>query len=189
MKKDELTLTSIVHQTYVGEFYPYNEEQKNEKEIDSYINNLVGSLSSITNLKVEADFNNYGSGYASYVPIFLYKKDGSSTEFVRSHKIINGILLYVCRHAPVAAYGRSQVTRQANEGSFEFLTPRLIGTLPTGEWEDIENGIKKHLNYYQFEILSKEDLEEPLNFNISIPTVINEDNSYKIFDCFFFWED
>ncbi|MFD0716829.1 hypothetical protein [Paenibacillus sp. GCM10027626] len=189
MKKDEIILKSIVHQTFVGEFYPYNVEQKNDEEIDSYINNIVGSLSSINNLKVEADFNHYGSGYASYVPIFCYKKDGSSTEIVKENKTINGILLYVCRHAPIAVYGRSQVTRDSHGGSREFLTSKLIGTVPSGDWMEIENRIKEYLNNYHFEILSKDFLEEPLDFNISIPTNFNENGSYTIFDCFFFWED
>ncbi|BBH24367.1 hypothetical protein Back11_57120 [Paenibacillus baekrokdamisoli] len=189
MKKDELTLKSIVQQKFVGEYYPYNLEQKNDEEIDSYINNLVGGLSSIKNLKVEADFNNYGSGYASFVNIFCYKKDGSSTEIIKGHTTINGILLYVCRHAPVAAYGRSQVRRHSHGGSHEFLTTKLIATVPTGEWMEIENRIKEQLENYHFGILSKDYLEEPIDFNISIPTIINEDESYKIFDCFFFWED
>ncbi|MFK7692328.1 hypothetical protein [Paenibacillus sp. HJGM_3] len=188
MKFTEDELKSIVEQKFVSGTYPYDTYPMKENEIGSYIKKLVGNLSSISNLRVEADFNSYGSGYASFVNIFCYKKDGSSTLINRGHQTIYGLLLYVCRHAPVAAYGRSEVTRHSRGGSFEFLSTKSIGKLPEGNWNEVENRIKQVLNNYGYKLLKKEYLEQPIEFEISIPTIINEEG-YRVFDCFFFWED
>ncbi|WP_040952045.1 hypothetical protein [Gorillibacterium massiliense] len=184
----EEELKMIVEQKLVFNFYPYDNSPMKELEIDHYIKRVVGSLGSVNNLKVEVDFDSFGSGYASFVNIFCYKKDGSSTEILNGIQTIEGLLLYISRHAPVATFGRSKVTRHSHGGSFEFLSTNTIGRLPNGDWDQIEHSIRNILNDYGYILLTRDYLEQPIEFEISIPTIINE-NGYRIFDCFFFWED
>ena len=41
---------------------------------------------------------------------------------------------------------------------------------------------------YGYRLLTEEELEEQIWFEIEIPTIL-ADKPYEVFDCFFYWED
>lgn len=181
-------LKRIIDGKPIGDFYPYNMEEYNHKEIDTYISKVVGSFAGIRNLLLESDFKSYGSGYASYVDVFCWKRDGSSTQVDQYETNIDGIRVYVNRLAPVAIIGSDQVTKHRNGGSSGFIHSHTINVLPPGDWEEQVEGIKKVLTMYQYKILDSTYLNQPLPFQAKIPTIL-ADPPYKIFDALFYWED
>lgn len=70
------TLKRIIETKPIGRFYPFNLKEYDDDAADEYISKVVGSLAAIKNLAYQAEFDSYGSGYASYVEVFCYKKDG-----------------------------------------------------------------------------------------------------------------
>lgn len=181
-------LRRIIEGNPVGEFYPYNLSEYDHEAVNDYISSVVGSISAIKNLAIEANFDSYGSGYASYVDIFCYKKDGSSSEQKDYELWIDGIRVYINRLAPVAIFGESEITKHRNGGSSDFISNHSAGSLPPGDWEDEIRGIKRVLEKYHFTILDKTYLNEPLPFQAKIPTILS-DPPYKLFDALFYWED
>ncbi|WP_051359419.1 hypothetical protein [Paucisalibacillus globulus] len=178
----------IIEMKTVGDFYPYDIEENDENAIDDYLKHVAGSLARVNNLAYEADFEHYGSGYASYVDCFCWKRDGSSTQVKDREQWIEGIRIYLCRLAPVAVFGEGIVTKHINGGSSDFISYNTVDTLPPGDWEMEIQGIKKQLESFNFQILEREDLKQFLPFKAEIPTIMSNP-PYRLFDAFFYWED
>lgn len=186
MVYDEETLRSVIDGRPVGDFFPY--KGGTQKQIQSFIKSIVGDLERSSLITVEADFNSYGSGYSSYIDVFCYKRDGSSTENKDNALWIDGITIFISKLAPVAILGASNKTKHLRGGSYIFLDINAINTMPKGNWGDVLQVIINKLNKYGIEILEKRDLAKSLDFNVKIPTVLN-DGGYRIFDAIFYWED
>lgn len=181
-------LKRIIETNPVGDFYPFNLKEYNDVAADEYISKVVGSLAAIKNLAYETEFDSYGSGYASYVEVFCYKKDGSSSEERDGVLGIDGIRIYVCRLTPVAVIGKGKVTKHDKGGGSDFLPSQNVDVLPSGDWEEMAGGIRDVLARYHFKVLDSKYVNLPLPFKAEIPTIIG-DSPYKIFDAIFYWED
>lgn len=172
----------------VGDFYPYNMEEYDHEAIDNYISKVVGSLATIRSVKYEAIFDSYGSGFASYVDVFCWKRDGSSSEKREGIVWIDGIRIYICRLAPVAVIGKGQVTRHALGGSRNYIESSTINVFPSGDWKQEINDLRNILDSYFFTELEPEYLNQPLPFETEIRTILAS-KQYKVFDALFYWED
>ncbi|UNK16955.1 hypothetical protein MNQ98_21010 [Paenibacillus sp. N3/727] len=191
MDIDETILKNVIQGNPEGDFYPYNIGVLSLSAVDDYIKACVNGLKNNQNVEFEADYNHYGSGFSSYVDVFMWLKDGSSTKQKKDYLLIEGIHLYICRLYPVAVYGTGSVTRNiGNNGrSHGFLRPKGLETSPEGEqWRSMILNLQNRLNEYQYVIPFKEYLDSPLPFSADIETVLDEGH-YKIFDAFFYWED
>ncbi|MCP3776427.1 hypothetical protein NLX71_24585 [Paenibacillus sp. MZ04-78.2] len=127
-------LKRIIEGKPVGDYYPYNMKEYDSKPIDDYLSKVIGSLNQINSLEFESIFDHYGSGFASYVDVFCWKKDGSSSSDLRGVLWRNGIRIYICRLAPIAVLGKGQSSKHATGGSRDFLNVDIIDSLPNGDW-------------------------------------------------------
>jgi hypothetical protein len=177
-------LKKLINNECIGSFYPYIEGN----EVENYIKLIVADLNRSAQVMAEPDYSMYGSGYASYVDIFCYKRDGSSKVQKGGVSWIDGITVYICRLAPIACFGATQVTRHPSGGSHEFLRPERLEVFPKGDWEGFANEIKTRLAKYNISIIDKNYATEPIPFETKIATILS-DSQYKIFDAFFYWED
>ena len=109
-------LQAMISGSIVGTLWPY--DCRSTEDIESYLRGLVAELSRSTLLEVESDFIHYGSGFASYVHVFCFKRDGKSTVRERDTDQTDGIAVYLSRLAPVAAYGPEQRTKSYRRGWF-----------------------------------------------------------------------
>ena len=195
MKFDQKYLTDLVKGRTRGEFPPFS-LGKWEKS-DEYLKNIVGRLNSIRTIEVEADFDHYGSGFSSYVPLYLSKKDKSDFKVTRNgnerSEETNGLMIYLCRMAPYAIYSEGTwFKRFKNDkwilGGSHYIEPEEIGSKPKVNWEMEWTEIENILNQYGITILTREELDKKLDFDIRIPTILTEP-PFRIFDCLFYWED
>ncbi|GAB5525460.1 MAG: hypothetical protein Roseis2KO_33320 [Roseivirga sp.] len=191
----ESYLRDLVDGFAVSDVYPYS--TRNNRKIEEFLSQLVGRLSDITSISIEADFNHYGSGYASYVPLNISKRDKS--DVIQEHHsqgvslTTHGLMMNLSRVAPVAVYGGGHWTKaytngQETGGSSHFLEPEMLESLPSGAWEYELNSIRVILAEYGINIPQKEELARSLNFEIDIPTLLG-DPPFRVFDCFFYWMD
>ncbi|MBW4500098.1 MAG: hypothetical protein KME57_11195 [Scytonema hyalinum WJT4-NPBG1] len=70
-------LQSIIDMNPVGDTFPYF--GGSEQDIENHLKAVVATLRHSPLLDVEAEFNHYGSGYASYVHVFCAKSNRQST--------------------------------------------------------------------------------------------------------------
>ena len=76
-----------------------------ELDVEQHLHSLVSDLERSALISVEADFNSFGCGYASFVEMFCFPKDGSSRKHSGFGEETLGLSVYVSRLVPVAAYG------------------------------------------------------------------------------------
>ena len=157
---------------------------------------VIGRLKSINSIVLEADFNHYGSGTSSYIPVYISKRDKSDVHVSKEGNLTTykttGLILYLCRYAPYAIYGKGDWSK-----TFEGNTERNghlsyiedVGSLPSNNWTQTILELTNILNIYSIGLLTREELNVKLDFKIQIPTVFTRPSAYTVYDCFFYWED
>jgi hypothetical protein len=164
-------------------------EGGDEAAIEGFLRGVVAGLARSALVEVEADFGHYGSGYASYVDVFCPKRGGRSTAVVNGVRWIDGLVIYLSRLAPVAAFGPSQRTRHRTGGSYDYLDAGKVGVLPPGDWSAEAKEVRAKLaGRYGFALLGQDELSRPLPLNADIATAL-ADRPYRVFDAVFYWED
>jgi hypothetical protein len=195
MPFSEQYLRNVVEGKVQGDFYPFTTGSWDRTE--DYLKRLVGRLRDIPSIDVNAIFNHYGSGTASYVHLYIARRDKSGTnQMLRGESLpdhTTGVMLYLCRIAPVAVYAAGNWTSTHQNGKWQivyshYITPDAVGSLPAGNWKEEMRQINAILNEYGYGFLTRAEVDVPLSFRIKIPTILT-DPPYRIFDCFFYWED
>lgn len=181
-------LETIIDGNPVGSFHPYNLYEYDYDQTDKYIKSVVESIQKIKGLSFEVDFDSHGSGYASYVSVFCWKNEESLARQAGGLRYYTGIRLYICRLAPVAVFGKGQISIHRSNIGHDFLTINQIYEIPEGNWKNEVENIVRILKDYSYELLDKDYLKETLCFEAYIPTIL-VDKPYKVYDALFYWED
>lgn len=192
-------LKSLIEGKIIGDKFPYN--TKSEDEILVHMKRLYHRIYRIPNLVVEAEWNHFGSGYASFVEFFCYRKEDMMIEddqYGNRVKEVDGILLDICRLAPVAIMGED--TRYKSY-RIEPYGEREVGgghgTLLSGPQclfvsenpHPVAREIRIALEEFDYKLLEAEELNQPLPFKTKIPTLYREPKEYLVMDAIFYWED
>jgi hypothetical protein len=179
----------ILEQIIAGKPVGNHEAYKNgsHNKIKGHIKATIHDLGQSRIIALEIQ-DSYGSGYASYVDVFCYKKDRSSSQVKSGTTYISGIAIYLCKLAPVVVMGSMGISRGPNGGTFGFLRAEDVGTFPPGDWLKVETEIRQKLERHGFEILKPRELKKPLPFTAHIETNFG-DPPFTIFDAFFHWMD
>lgn len=203
------SLNSMIRGEPVGDQWPYAGGSK--RDIAKHLKKVVSKLKRLPGVAVEAEFRHYGSGYASYVDVFCYPRNGSSQQKRDGVLHIVGLSVYLSRLAPLAVLGSGEKTRFKSGGGYSFLEastvtsillalfPRVRGgcsflaastvdSVPDGDWLGFVQGIRTKINDCGFTFLDRETVLQPLPFEADIPTILSEP-PYNNFDAVFYWED
>ncbi len=165
--------------------------------VEAHLRRLVARLAADPRLLVTADFGSYGSGYASYVPVRVSRRDGRDTRTTTQGRNVTedtaGVLAYLCRLAPYWFYGGSNwsVTQRAGQphsGSSGFLAADSRAGLDQPAWATDLGRLEERLCLAGYQLLPPALLAQPAPARINVPTVL-ADPPYQVFDCFFYWED
>jgi hypothetical protein len=190
----EQYLRDLVAEKVQGDFPPFK-SGKHSLGV-KYIKEIVGRLSDNKNWIVEADYENYQSGFASFVPVKISKKDKSDTTTRYENGLIietkDSLLIYFSKLCPYWYYSQGRRMDMIRDGknspSTHFIRPEEQKNVNVHLWAaDIEK-ITRQLEEYRYSLLDRKEVTKDLEFKIKIPTVI-ADRTYQVFDCFFYWED
>ena len=177
-------LRDLVAGRPVGTDWPY--VGGSEADIEKHLRRAVAMLRSTGVLEVEADFEHYGSGYASYVHVFCEKTRGRSRTHRDGTDWIDGIAVYLSRLTPFAIYGQEQRTKHATGGSQGYVSAADVYSLPAGDWQKESAAIRRVLRDLGFVLPERDRLVDRLPFRLRIPTVLDDKHVY---DAMFYWED
>jgi hypothetical protein len=179
-------LRQIIAGHPVGEAWPYH--GGSDGDVETYLEACVEDINTSERIIAGAHFNHYGSGYASFVDVFCYRTDNSSTIEYGTVTEYRGITLYLCRLAPIAVYGKNTRTIGPRVSSASFLSAENVGTVPDHSWDGIIQDIQAKLINRGLSILDQLTARQPLSFDASISTNLS-DPPYRVFDALFYWED
>lgn len=181
----------------VGNQYPY--DTNDEQEIEAYIRHIFYRLKRIPNLIIEAEWDHFGSGYASFVEFFCYQKENVLIvkEINDIQKLeIHGIIIDVCRLAPVAIMGEDErfktidiITNKEISGGYGTLLDGPSRLHLSEKFLSLERELKLALDEFKYEVLDENTVSQPLAFKTNIPTLYRASQAYKVMDALFYWED
>lgn len=192
-----LQLQDLIAGKIVGNKFPYDTD--NEQEIEAHIRRLFYRINRIPNLICEAEWNHFGSGYASFVEFFCYlKEDVTVVEEKYGHREekTEGIIIDICRLAPVAIMGEDDryktIRIETNEevgGGYGSLLDGPKRLYISEKFQTIAEKLKQALKEFDYELLEAERINKRLPFQAKIPTLYREPGNYLIMDAIFYWED
>ncbi|WP_046180983.1 hypothetical protein [Domibacillus tundrae] len=183
----------------------FPDQLNSEEEIEKNVRRLFDQLNKSDQLICEGEFDHYGSGYASFVEFFCFKKDGSailSKSYYEEDAVISldmeGIVVYVSRVAPLAVFGMGTPLKYIQEedgkemySGMSSLGVDTINQVPE-RFESMVKEIENRLHESGYLIGDQAYLAQPLPFKADIPTMLTMPDfgeEYTIFDAVFYWSD
>lgn len=187
MEITEAVMRRAVRQECFGTLHPF--ASCDEHAIDGFYKDVLAAIQRTNVIALQREPEHHGSGYASYISAFLYPRDGSTSVDMGEFVETKGILLYLCRLAPIAVFGASsRGQNKHNSGSSSgFVTVENLNVSPDGDWSRFMQTLATTLEAKGVEVLPRELLIAPAPADIQIPTVF--DPPYYVFDTLFYWED
>lgn len=190
-------LQDLIEGEIVGDQFPY--DTKSEQEIEAHIRRLFYRISRIPNVVCEAEWNHFGSGYASFIEFFCYEK--ANVTVINEHRgyrdiEIDGIIIDICRLAPVAIMGKDDRSKTIRIETNEVVGGGQSSLLGGAELLDVSedsSGILKKLHEaikeFDYELLETQKMNALLPFRTKIATIYREPREYRVLDAIFYWED
>lgn len=181
MKFSAQELQEIINGNPVGDDWPFL--GGTNEDIRQHLQGVVEKLNQSVVLEVEAEFDSFGEGSASYAHLFC-KRPHQESSYVREGRTwTDGIAVYLSRLTPVAIYGTETRTTFERGSSHGFLEVEGIGQIPDASWTTEESVIQSILTEEGFTFLSSDELKQPLPFKAGINT---EFDGKRLFDALFF---
>ena len=189
-------LQGLIEGKIIGSKFPY--DTNNEEEIEAHIRRLFYRINRIPNIVCEAEWNHFGSGYASFIEFFCYRKEDVAAEEKYGMREIEtkGMIIDICRLAPVAIMGEDDrslkihiETNKVVSGSNGTILDNPNSLVSEGEFQVIVGELEQALKEFNYELLTAEEMSQPLPFQAIIPTIYREPREYKVVDAIFYWED
>ncbi|KHF38201.1 hypothetical protein [Halalkalibacter okhensis] len=188
-------LQDLIDGKIIGNKYPY--DTNNELEIETHIKQLFYKINRIPTIICEAEWNHFGSGYASFVEFFCYRKEDVTVveeKYGMQEIKTSGIIIDISRLAPVAIMGEDDRYKTICMETNEVLRGGY-GTILDGsfvlnaKFQTMKEQLKQSLREFEYELLETEQLHQPLSFQTKIPTTYRKQNEYLVMDAIFYWED
>ena len=190
-------LQDLIEGKIVGNKFPY--DTNNEQEIEAHIRRLFHRINRIPNLVCEAEWDHFGSGYASFVEFYCYqKKDEKVIEEKYGIREIKteGIIIDISRLAPVAIMGEDDryktiriETNEVVSGAYGSLLGNPLQINVSEKFDTIAQKVKQALEEFDYELVKLAEMNQPLSFQTKIPTFYREPREYLVMDAIFYWED
>jgi hypothetical protein len=156
---------------------------------DLRLHEVVDDLDALEEIRVfDAEFGEYGCGYASFVEVKLTRRDGSLVTERDSGTQTRGFGVLLSRLAPVAVLQGTAVDwRTENGGS---------GTLPdisyVVEWPMVDHpeadAVGDVLERHGYAIVGPDVLARPIAAGLEPDTNLGEP-PWRVFDAWFYWFD
>jgi hypothetical protein len=184
MLLSESQLRTLIAGKSVGDRWPYF--GGTDADIENHLHRVVDALRSTGLLEIDADFDHYGSGYASYVHVSCEKRGGGSRARRDNADRIEGLAIYLSRLTPLAVYGSEERYISAAGGSRGFIDVPTLYSVPSGDWQVEIAAIRRTLESLGFTFPPRDQLAEPLPFEADIPTILDD---VHVYGAIFYWED
>lgn len=141
-------------------------------------------------LKERAEWESYGSGYASFVDVWLYRDEPQFRRplYDKADYSFTGLWVALCRHAPCYVMGEGEQSWSAVNGGSYLPSLEGVDALKTPAVALLANEVEGVLNEHGLVRLRKSDVEIPLPQDVQFESNLAH-GALRIFDAFFFWND
>ncbi|WP_157099743.1 hypothetical protein [Microbispora sp. ATCC PTA-5024] len=135
-----------------------------------------------------AEFGHYGSGYASFVDVFLTRRDGSARHVdPDGYTAVEGLSVALCRLAPIACILAPDERSYHPAGRGYHSMPRLdaVTEMLIPGWEEGCEQISQVLDLHGITLVGPRLLSRPALPHLIIDTNLGDGPHCSIFDVWF----
>ncbi|WP_204287170.1 hypothetical protein [Microbispora amethystogenes] len=161
--------------------------------VEGHLHRVVAALNRVPALVVEhAEFEHYGSGYASFVDVLLTRRDGSARRVdADGYTTTEGFSVVLCRLARIACILSPAERSHHPDGRGYYSLPWLdaVTEIPIPGWEKGCEQISQVLERYRITLVGPHILSRPALPHLKIDTNLGDGPHYSIFDVWFHWMD
>lgn len=161
---------------------------RNDDAIEHELQRVVKALAAELKVDFRAEFEHYGSGYASFVDAWFSRRDPSFRRSVGTDHF-TGLVVLLSRQAPVCCFLEGEKSWASNGSSSSYL-PAFEGVdaLTTEAVVTLSHQVEEWLEGQGYVRLRKAALDRLLPEGVAVPTILT-DGPYREFDALFHWED
>jgi hypothetical protein len=182
---NEETIDSLLARKPIVKMSPW--VSQNDYEIEEFYKKIITEITVKFSLLDETEYDNYGSGYGSYIDCFLYRKDDNFR--FGNGESFNGLNILLSRLSNYYALGstwHSWRGKHKASGSMPHLDS--IDNFKETPIIELVNPVSSVLEKYGLVRLEKQQLSELLHPGKFVPTILS-DPPWYYFDALFYWED
>lgn len=151
-----------------------------------FVRQLVAQLK----LKQRSEWDDYGSGLASYVDLWVYRDEAAfrRPRVDNADDAFTGLWVLLCRLAPCYVMGEGEQSWAATHGGRYMPAFAAVDRFPTPEVERLAERVSRRLDAHGLVRLRKDDVAPMLPPDQRFQSNLAEAN-LRIFDALFFWND
>ncbi|QWF77610.1 hypothetical protein [Amycolatopsis sp. CA-230715] len=168
-----------------------DESWSDARLVEGYLRRVAAALGRAPSIVVDsADFDHYGSGYASFADVFVTSRDGSRRGEDERHRWVDGLTVCLSRLAPFAVLCAPELYTRSQDGlsgssSLPSLESVVYPDLPG--WEAECADVAAVLAEHGIRLLTPKVLGRPIRQ--AVETVLTDRPPYTVFDAWFHWMD
>lgn len=163
---------------------------KDEEAIEAHLKQACATLLRKTGTRARIDRDHYGSGYASYVDAWFYRKDPDfdAQRRASSGEAHVGLMVLLSRLTPYFVFLEDERWWDPTGGSHGMPSLEHIDRLTHPAIRRLADQMQPVLEDMGFIRATRDMLQDPIPAGIKVPTVLT-DAPYSMFDAIFYWED
>jgi hypothetical protein len=135
----------------------------------------------------KTEWNDYGSGYASFIDAWFYFPDGRARASSRDERHF-GVFVLLSRLSCFYVVGQGEKAWTANAASSYLPDLTAVDTVSHPALVELERGIDQFLSAMGMRRLGISDLQIPISPHHYVPTIMS-DAPFTQFDALFYWAD
>lgn len=184
----DLEVNRLLKQQSITERQPWCTEA--EQQVDAFYRLVIERVKQRAECLSLAEWDHYGSGYASYIEAFFYRDtpDFAVDQPLRYGNERKGLVVLLSRLSPYYVFMEYERRWHKHGGSSCLPDGTSVDVLTAPAVSQLALQVQPVLDAQGLIRLHAADLAEPLQPGIRVPTILG-DPPYTRFDALFYWED
>jgi hypothetical protein len=158
--------------------------------VEEYYKNVCADLMTRTGTSSKIEWNHYGSGYASFIDVWIYKPtENFSVNYPgKRGEAYEGLCILLSRLSPYYVFLQGSKSWEAQGGSSYLPAYEALDNLTHTSIITLGVDVQEILTSQGLVRVFKSELSLPIDSSIRVPTILS-DGPFVEFDALFYWED
>lgn len=181
-------IDSLLQQHAITDEQPWS--SNDPLAVEAFYKAVCAELTRRTGTSSKIEWNHYGSGYASYIDVWIYKPTTDfSVAFPGNHgEAYEGLCILLSRLSPYFVFLQGAKSWAESGGSSYMPTYDAVDRLTNPSVIALETIAQEVLTSFGLLRVFKDDLMSPISSSIRVPTNLS-DGPFIEFDALYYWED
>ena len=160
---------------------------RDDEGVAGELQRVVAALAAELDVEVRAEFGHYGSGYASFVDAWFFRREAAFRKTTGAEHF-TGLVVVFCRLAPLYCLLEGERAWTPSGSSSYLPAFEGVDAFSTGAVQRLSREVQDRLGPRGYVRLERATVSDLLPEGIAVPTILT-DGPYREFDALFHWVD